>query len=384
MKKLSKKLLLLLPVFAFLTAYITIPAKMTVVQGDKLDFSWGMTAGASTEDTGEFSCTVKLFNCIPIKSVDVSVTPKCYVIPSGESIGVKLHTDGVMVVGLGEVQSGNGAAKEPAKDAGICVGDRIVDVNGQSVMNASAFARALNEAKGSARIGLMRGDSRIEVNLHAVYSKESYGYKAGIWVRDSTAGIGTLTFYNPENSTFAALGHGICDSDTKEIMTVGAGSVNLCRIINVRKGEHGNPGELMGNFSDTVIGEIKTNSLIGIYGTAEIVPQKESVAVASRFQIKEGNAFVLCDVDGNGAKTYEIEITKISKSAQINNKSFVIKVTDPVLIEKTGGIVQGMSGAPIIQNGMLAGAVTHVFVNDPKRGYGIFAENMLDVTMQMK
>ncbi len=377
MKKLSKKVLLVLPVLAFLVAYMQIPEKVTVMQGQELDFRWGITASASTEKTGSFDCRVKLFNCIPIKTVNVSVTPDCYVIPSGEAIGVKVHTDGVLVVGMSEVQDEKGKKREPAKDAGIEIGDRIVSVNGESVSNTGSFCKMVNDCKGKAVLKVIRDEKTMDIGINAAYSVESESYKVGLWVRDSTAGIGTLTFYNPENSSFAALGHGICDSDTKDIMTVKRGSISGCNIMRVEKGEKGSPGELIGDFSSKEVGEISKNTPIGIYGKIYNVPEKEAVKVASRFEVNEGKAQVLCEVGEDAPKTYEIEITKVSKSPKISNKDFVIKVTDPELLEKTGGIVQGMSGSPILQNGMLVGAVTHVFVNDPQKGYAIFAENML-------
>ena len=382
MKKL--KVMLVLPLLAFLVAYTAIPEKVTIMQGQRLDFRWGITAVASTENTGSFDCRVKLFNFIPIKTVNVSVMPSRYVIPSGEAIGVKIHTDGILVVGMSDVLSENGKLCEPAKKAGISIGVRIIAVNGDKITNTGGFCKKVNDCGGNAELSIGRNDNVMNVRVNAVYSPQSKSYKVGLWVRDSTAGIGTLTFYDPENSTFAALGHGICDSDTKEIMTVKRGSVNMCNIRRVEKGEDGTPGELVGDFSGKELGDVITNCQVGIYGHANHIPEKEPIKVASRFQVKEGKAEILCDVDGTGPKTYEIEITKVSKSPKITNKSFVLKVTDPNLIEKTGGIVQGMSGSPILQNDKLVGAVTHVFVNDPTKGYGIFIENMLAEAEKVK
>ena len=382
MKKL--KVMIVLPVLAFLVAYTAIPEKVTVMQGQSLDFRWGIKAAESTENTGSFDYRVKLFNCIPIKTVNVSVTPNCYVIPSGEAIGVKIYTDGVLVVGMSDVCDEDGKRCEPAKKAGICVGDRIVAVNGEEITGTSAFSKKINDCSGDANLRVIRGDDIMDINVDAVYSAENDSYKVGLWVRDSTAGIGTLTFYNPQNSTFAALGHGICDSDTDEIMTVRRGSVSGCNIRRVEKGTNGSPGELIGDFSGDKIGDIALNCNVGIYGRSSNIPDKEPVKVASRLEVKEGKAQILCDIDGTGVKSYDIEITKVSKSPKVSNKSFVIKVTDDILLQKTGGIVQGMSGSPILQNGRIVGAVTHVFVNDPTRGYGIFIENMLAEAEKIK
>lgn len=381
--KQTKKFLLVLPILTFLAAYNAVPENVTVTQGARLDFRWGITSEASTEQTGEFDCCAKLLNFIPIKTVNVSVTPRFCVVPSGEAIGVKVHTDGVLVVGVGDVTEKSGKKCRPAAKAGIETGDRIVSVNGEGISDTSVFSRKINDCDGKAELGIVRGGEMINVNIEAAYSRESDCYKVGLWVKDSTAGIGTLTFYNPENSTFGALGHAICDSDTKTILTVGRGTVNPCRVKGSYKAKNGEPGELFGDFEDKVIGRITENCSIGIYGHAENIPQGGAIPVASRFQVETGSAKVLCDIDGAGTKAYDIEITKISKVPGISNKSFVITVTDPALIQKTGGIIQGMSGSPIIQNDMLVGAVTHVFVNDAKKGYGIFAENMLDMTFKI-
>ncbi len=370
-----------MPILLFTTVYAAIPARVTLKQGQKPILFHGITAEASTQSVGSYNCRVKLFNIIPIKTVSVSVTPQKYVIPSGEPIGIKIYTQGVLVVGIGDVRTGNGKILQPGKDAGILVGDRIVALNGDSVSTAEGFCAKINDSDGSVTASVIRGSRKMDIPLNAVYSEEGRCYRVGLWVRDSTAGIGTLTFYNPENSTFAALGHAICDNDTKDILTVRRGAVNLCNIKDVYKGEKGTPGELVGNFDNRELGNITKNCQQGIYGTAGTIPDNTKVAVASRFQVEAGKAHILCDVDGKGTAPYEIEITKISKTAQDSGKSFVIKVTDPALLEKTGGIVQGMSGSPILQNNMLIGAVTHVFINDPTRGYGIFAENMLDEAM---
>ncbi len=375
LKKILKKSIVVLPVLLFLTAYSGVPEKVTIVEGESFDFSWGVTATINTAKADRYSVDAKLFNVIPIKSVEVSVVPKKYLVPSGEAIGVKLYTDGVLVVGISDVTDNYGKIFQPAKDAGIMVGDRILSVNGKAIENIDDFTNKINEAENCATLEIAREDQKFSVELSPVYSKESGSYKVGLWVRDSTAGIGTLTFYNPKDNTFAALGHGICDSDTKELMTVRKGSINACRIRSVIKGERGVAGELSGDFSGIEIGDITKNTDAGIGGKANAVPQNEAIMIASRFEVKKGGAEILCDVDGSGPRRYKIEITRIQKGQ--DGKNLVLKVTDDRLISKTGGIVQGMSGSPIIQNGKIVGAVTHVFVNDPTKGYGIFIEEML-------
>ena len=379
-KKILKKSVIVLSVLLLLTAYRSIPENITVMQGQSIDFDWGIFDAKSTPKDGEYQA--KLFNVIPVKKVNVSVVPRRYVIPSGEAIGVKIYADGVLVVGISDVSAKNGQVFAPGKDAGIKTGDRIIEVNGEKVKDTNTFVKIINDTKGKAHITLIRGDDIKTVKISAVESDG--GYKVGLWVRDSTAGIGTLTFYDPQNQSFSALGHGICDSDTKQLMTVRKGSVNACNIRGVIKGEKGTTGELLGDFGGKKIGGIETNSVCGIQGDAEIIPDRNLVPVASRFEVKTGTAQVLCDVDGNGPKEYEIEITKVSKSANESGKNLVLRVTDPDLIRITGGIVQGMSGSPILKDGKLVGAVTHVFVNDPTRGYGIFIENMLAEAEKIK
>lgn len=373
--KILKKSTLVLPALIFLTAYSAIPERITLNEGEAPDFKWSIMSACNVPGGDKYSLDVKLFNLIPVKTVDVSVMPKTYLIPSGEAVGVKLFTDGVLVVGIGDVKDENGKVFYPARDAGILVGDRILSVNGKTLEDTDDFTDAVNEADGEAVLLVARENKRLKVKLNAICSGETGNYKVGLWVRDSTAGIGTLTFYNPENGTFGALGHGICDSDTKDLMVVKKGSINECRIRSVIKGENGIAGELSGEFSGNEIGRITENTEEGIAGTAVLEPTGEPIPAATRTEVTKGPAKILCDVDESGPQSYRIEITKVSQRK--GGKNLVLKVSDERLIQKTGGIVQGMSGSPIIQNGKIVGAVTHVFVNDPTRGYGIFIEEML-------
>lgn len=383
-KKSFKKSFILLPLILFLAIYNSIPQKITIFEGQKLNMLLGISAKADNYDSEHQKCNVLLFDVFPIKTVSVSVVPKCYVIPSGEAIGVKLYTDGVLVVGSGSVTDSSGKTYEPAKRAGILAGDRIVYVNGKPVSDSDSLKRLINSENGHIILSVMRGETALDLPVDAVYSADTNSYLVGLWVRDSAAGIGTLTFYNPQNSTFAALGHGICDYDTNILMKSGNGSINFCKVKSVKKSENGIVGEILGEFSVKKEGNILLNSEAGIYGDILSLPDTAPVPVASRFEINLGSAEVLCDVDGEGPKAYDIEITKISTSAKLSGKSFVFKICDSDLLEKTGGIVQGMSGSPVLQNGKLIGAVTHVFVNDASKGYGIFAENMLDMTNMLK
>ncbi len=409
-KKILKTLLLLFPVIFILNIYSSVPGNLRIPENTTYEFSLrpfcsvtnrpsstlpaantvqamlsdnGGDISLNTGNTGEYSLSMKLFNCIPIKTINVTVTPKTYVVPSGSPIGVKLHTKGILIVSISDVTAVGNIQKSPGKAAGLKEGDRILAVNGTEVDSSETFTKLVNEIRSAVTLTIARDDQTFDVQVTPELSAEENKFKLGIWVRDSTAGIGTLTFYDPLNSAFGALGHAITDVDTGDVMTVNTGNIMGCKIISVTKGESGTPGELTGSFSGKSLGAIAMNSELGIYGyinNFENLHAMEPVEVATRFQIKEGAAVILADVDGNGVGQYNVEIEKVSKSGGINNKGIILKITDPVLMEKTGGIVQGMSGAPILQNNMLVGAVTHVFVNDPQRGYGIFAENMLDMT----
>ncbi|MBR4720791.1 MAG: SpoIVB peptidase [Clostridia bacterium] len=379
-KKSFKKSFILLPLILFLAIYNSIPEKITIFEGQKGAMLFGISAKADNYKIGKYD-----FSIFPhLKTVSVSVLPAAYVIPSGEAIGVKLYTDGVMVIGSGSVTDSSGKTYEPAKNAGVIAGDRIVAVNGSPVSDIDGLKRLVNAENGHTELSIIRGENSLILPVNAVYSEDTNSYLLGLWVRDSAAGIGTMTFYNPENSTFAAVGHGICDYDTNLLMKSHSGSINFCRIKSVKKSENGEIGEILGEFSAKNEGNILLNSETGIYGNTASIPDINPVPVASRFELETGYAELLCDVDGLGPRAYKIEITRISTSAKQSGKSFVFKVTDSALLEKTGGIVQGMSGSPILQNGKLVGAVTHVFVNDASKGYGIFAENMLDTTCMIR
>ncbi len=302
-----------------------------------------------------------------------------YLIPSGEAIGVKMFTDGLLVVCVSDVIDENLKHYSPAKAAGLRETDRILSVDGIELGTNEELSDYINLVKRPVLLEVARDEEIFSTQITPIISNDG-NYRIGIWVRDSTAGIGTLTFYNPKTSEFAALGHAICDADTGVVLKVSEGDLVGCDILSVKRGEHGVPGELSGQFKNKNFGKILKNNDFGIYGEIkndEIFTNGKLMQAANRFQIKQGAAQILCDVDGKGVKSYNIEITDVSKNSGKNNKGIVLKVTDEELLIKTGGIVQGMSGSPIIQNDKIVGAVTHVFVNDPTRGYGIFIENML-------
>lgn len=322
---------------------------------------------------------IKMFGVIPVKETSVVHSKRRYVVPSGESFGIKLYTDGVIVVGVSSVGGENGT-QNPATDVGIKVGDIIEEVDGKKVNTTEEMQDMIANCCGKAlSIILKRGDKYINTVLCPVLSKESGTYKAGMWVRDSTAGVGTVTFYNPDNGTFAGLGHPLNDVDTNELMPLLSGEAVRAKVINVYKGLKGETGSLNCTFTNEAIGTLVTNNTNGLYGkyTCEL-PVGDKLPVATCQEVKRGAAQILSTVDGEKPKYYDISIERLNYNNDGSKKNMVIKVTDKRLIEAAGGIVQGMSGSPIIQNGMVVGAVTHVLVNNPEKGYAIFAENMVE------
>lgn len=298
------------------------------------------------------------------------------VVPLGNAVGIQVYTEGLLIVGSSEVNGEN-----IAKKCGIRVNDRIMRINGEEATSCEQLADALNSNPQGVELSLIRGEQEIVVNALPKKGNDDV-YRLGLWVRDSTAGIGTLTYYDPSTQSFAALGHGINDVDTGNILSVKSGNILNCSILSVTKSEKGSPGELNGAFDADKKGDVKINTSIGIFGTFDSAPQNitEAIPVAEKSQIHEGDAYILSDALGQLDK-YSIKINKITNDA---DKALIVEITDQRLLNAAGGIVQGMSGSPIIQNGMLAGAVTHVFVNSPNKGYGTLAENMLEITCKLK
>ena len=298
------------------------------------------------------------------------------VIPLGTVFGIKLFTDGVIVASLSDIYTDSGVCC-PAAEAGIQPGDYLLTADGRDIPDNATLAQYIGSSQGEPiAFQVRRGDEVLEVEVDPVYGGGSF--KTGMWVRDSAAGIGTLTFYDPESGKFGGLGHGICDMDTSGVMTLKSGEPAPITLSGIVKGEKNAPGQLRGYFSsDESLGTLLANKETGVYGTLNTVPSGEAVEVLTREEVEPGPVQLMVCLDETGPQLYEGEIEEIvNRDSQ--TKNLVVHVTDPRLIEKTGGIVQGMSGCPILQNGKIAGAVTHVFTEDPTRGYGIFIENMLD------
>lgn len=323
--------------------------------------------------------TLCLLGLIPIKNITVTTKPTKSVYVSGEAFGIKLYTDGVIVVGTQSVDN-KGEKINPAKDAGIEVGDIIVGINGTRVYNSNSVEAIFNDNNGkSYKLKVKRGGRYRSVTLYPAYSDREGCYKAGMWVRDSTAGIGTITYYDQSTGYYGALGHQINDVDTNEIMPVFDGEAVSATVTDVQKSSRGSTGSLVCDFGENVVGTLMDNTSYGIFGAYTGISDKaKKYTVAPKQDIKRGKAQMICTIDSNGPQKYDIEISHINYSEKNLTQNMVIKVTDKRLIDATGGIVQGMSGSPIIQNGKLVGAVTHVIVDNPKKGYAIFAETMIE------
>ena len=310
--------------------------------------------------------------------VDAKVTDEL-VIPSGRTVGIKIDVGGVMVLGFSDIRDKNGDKACPARESGLKPGDIITSADGQEINVIDDLIYIIQNSAGDpVKLKYTRDGKENATELKAVYSVEDNGYRMGMWVRDATSGIGTVTYVNPDTGEYGALGHPVTDADTGEAVKVGEGNIYPSSILGINKGSRGSPGELIGMITEeNSIGSIDKNNTFGIFGTGdELTGYKKPVPVASRTEIHEGEGTILANIDGNTVEEYTLEIQKIRVNS-FDNRGLVIKITDPELLEKTGGIVQGMSGCPIMQNGKLAGAVTHVFVNDPTKGYGVFAELML-------
>ena len=298
--------------------------------------------------------------------------------PGGMPFGVRFMTDGVTVVGFSDIEK-DGKKINPALSAGVKRGDVILRVNGAPLESASDLTERIEEGNGAAMTLLCRrGNKELEFRLTPVFCDAENRYKTGIWVRDSGAGIGTVTFLLPDGGAFAGLGHGICDADSGEPIPIRRGSVSDVTISAVVKGTPGDPGELKGYFNPGKVGSLLGNSPYGVWGVYTELPDLSAapMSVANKEEVREGDASILCTLADNVTREYSVRLSAVNPAAD-GGKCFTVTVTDPRLLTQTGGIVQGMSGSPILQNGKLVGAVTHVLVNDPTTGYGIFLENML-------
>ena len=334
----------------------------------------------SAEAGGQTSVTFSLLGLIPVHETRVNVVEARRLIPGGQALGVAMRTDGVLIVGLSDVKKG----VCPARDCGLQPGDVLLRIGGHAIERVADVSEiAQQNGTSPLLIEYMRDGTTAHATLTPVQDDATGVVRLGAWVRDSTAGIGTLSFYDPDSGQYAALGHAITDGDTGSILTVREGRVLKASIVAVQKGQRGVPGELKGSFlqNAAVLGDIAQNTTLGISGTLTTAVTSplypDGLPIGTRSSVHTGAATILSTIGTGGVQEYTVEVTHVSQQNAPAAKSMVLRVTDTRLLDATGGIVQGMSGSPIIQDGKLIGAVTHVFVSDPTQGYGLYVDWML-------
>ncbi len=335
---------------------------------------------------GEANIKLKLFGIIPIKNIELNVLPRTKLIPGGHAIGILLKTDGIIVVGYSPIEDQNGLICSPAQTAGIEVGDIIQSIEGIALTsdeNTSALIEKFAKKGKPLNLKIKRGNNKLNIKVNPVYCKNTNKYRIGLYIRDSTAGVGTLTFFDPESLAYGALGHVINDIDINMQIAKGEGKIIDARIKGIQQAIKGQPGEKIGSFQSNqgFFGDIHKNTNYGIFGILNfnLINKfyQSPIPVAFSEEVVIGPATILTVIEENEIEEFDIEIIKTNVLKGTNSRNLMIKITDPKLLELTGGIIQGMSGSPIIQNGLLIGAVTHVLVNDPTKGYGVLAETML-------
>ena len=343
------------------------------------------TSAELNEDIDMSKLNIKLFNLITLREVDVNIVKNNEVIAGGNALGFSLKCNGVIIVEFNDVVTADGNIN-PFENSTFKVGDRIVSINDTKVMTMEDIDALLaNDVYNGEplKVKAIRNGVEIDGEVTAVKEYITNRYKLGIWVREDATGVGTLTYIRKDNGRFGALGHGICEGDGNECMEIVGGSIYECDVIGVNKGERGRTGELRGLFvaGKNEQGEIEKNNKYGVFGTINedsALNNGQTYKIGGRLTAKPGKAKILCCINGSAINEYDIEIIKTNYQKSSNDRSMVIRVTDKELLEKTGGIVQGMSGSPIIQDGKIIGAVTHVFVNDPTKGFGIYIDWMLN------
>lgn len=369
-------------------AHFTIPDRITTVNEKSLKNSKVFRINATAETAGaepkeetarDYDVNVSLFNIIPLKKAKVTAEKRRYVTLCGTVYGIKLYSSGVVIISTENIETENGV-KNPGEEAGVKTGDIIKKINNKKVNLNKEVSEICKKSNGKElKFTVERKGKTITLTLKPVKEKSSGDFKAGLWVRDSTAGIGTMTFYDRETGIFASLGHAVCDVDTGIILPLSMGTAMKAKILGCVAGTDSDAGELRGAFMHESIGELYLNSEHGVYGKlSDYNSNAPLIPVATSSEVKTGKAKILCTVNDDGPEYYDAEITKIiDRNSQ--EKNMTVKITDEKLLKITGGIVQGMSGTPLIQNGMFVGAITHVFVGAPQEGYAIFAENMVAV-----
>lgn len=392
-------ILMLVVILAYVVNITSIPDSIILFENE--EFSIDTIAGVKLEEDDDTAIQAsselvnsysgksvsKTYNLsllgLNLKKITANIVKNSKVIPVGTLAGLKLYTEGVLVVGMSEIKGEDDKIYRPYEEAGIEQGDSILEIDNVEVNSTEELIACVSRCKGEKiDITYVKDGNVLETQITPVKT-DSNTYKIGLWVRDAEAGIGTITFYDSSSNSFAALGHGIQDIDTGGLVDISSGELVTAEILDIEKGQKDIPGKIEGTIEDsTKIGEIYSNTHFGIYGKANNkktlnLSSAQEIEVASRDKIKIGKASVICTLDGEERKEYEVEIKKIYINNNKDNKSMVVEVTDKELLEKTGGIIQGMSGSPIIQNGKLIGALTHVLVSDPTKGYALFADTMI-------
>lgn len=375
LKKIFVELFLLI-ILVYVTNITAIPEKIVLFEGENLDLgtTFGIsekkeqviTTSSNSENSNivnEEKITLSLFNLVDVKDINITTIEKTKVVPLGNTIGLKLYSSGVLVIGMTEIEG-----LKPYENAGIEEGDLITYINNKQVTTTDELVECVNNSQGKIiEITYVRDGQEYVTSIEPVVTANNE-YKLGLWVRDGAAGIGTATYYEPSTEKFAALGHGIIDSDTEKLISIESGEVVTTNVIDIEKGVEGKPGQIKGTVTNgQAIGEVYSNTEFGIYGKITSknklnIIEENSIEVATRKEIKEGPAKIILTLEDGVRKEYDIEITKIYRNNNSDNKSMLIKVTDENLLNLTGGIIQGMSGAPIVQNGKFCrGSNTRIY-----------------------
>lgn len=387
MKKAVKIFTAVFSVFVFVVMSVTVYGEMNFpeeiyIGSESICYKGIFYADNTLRGTPDDSSVSELtvMNLIPVKEINLKKKERRFVIPGGELIGITLSTNGVVVVATDSFESTAGTVS-PARAAGIKPGDILISANGKKLKSNEELTEIIGGSGGErVEMKLMRGNEEFTAFVTPEKTVTTKTYKCGMWIRDYTGGIGTLTYSDTLYGTLAALGHGIYDTDTSLLLPVASGTLRCAEISSVTKGQPGAAGEICGIIGKNIYGSLLTNTDEGIYGRISALPDNgESIPVANKSEVHEGAAEIICTVKDGQKQRYDINIDKVIYTSS-GNKSITVRITDPKLIAQTGGIVQGMSGSPIIQDGMLAGAITHVFINNPRGGYAVFAEDMLNLS----
>lgn len=380
----KKKLIILIFFLFLILLYVcninNIPENIILLENEELNIKrlYGVSlneeeyieTSASVDEKKIRNINVNLYG-LKVKEIKVTEIPRIKVVPVGKLIGLKIYTAGILVVG-----------KEESDKSNIIEGDIIKSINGERIETIDDIKEIVKESRGNdLKVEYLRNKETVLVDVITPVKNENNEYQLGLWVKEGATGVGTISFYNPDTYEFAALGHGVYDKDIGTLLNIEQGELVSSKIVSITKGEYGVPGEIRGTLEKESLGVITSNTEFGIYGVLENtkgLEYKESIEIGSREEIKVGEAYILCSLDGLEPKKYSINIENIIKENNENNRSMKIKITDRELLEKTGGIICGMSGCPIIQNNKLIGVVTNVLVNNSEIGYAVFADLMIN------